>query len=78
VTSQHGAYALRAGLTRLYARMRMHTFTRPGNHTHAQACTHRPICNTYCNNGFVNAPQCYVIPTLPVLFVTESLRLTSK
>ena len=33
MTSQHGAHALRAGLTRLYARMRMHMLTR----THAQA-----------------------------------------
>jgi hypothetical protein len=39
VTSQYGAYALHAGLARLYARMRMHTPTRPGNaRTHARAC----------------------------------------
>jgi hypothetical protein len=52
MTSQYGAYALYAGLARLCARMRMHTFTRPGTHMnarmHAQACTHRPICNAYC------------------------------
>ena len=36
MTSQYGAYALRGGLARLYARMRMHTRT------------HRPISNTYC------------------------------
>ena len=35
-TSQHGAYALRAGLARLYARMRMHTPTRSGAHKHAR------------------------------------------
>ena len=34
------------------------------------------ICNTHllfhCNSGYVNAPQCYVIRTLPALcFVTE-------
>jgi hypothetical protein len=64
MTSQHGAYTLRSGLARLYARMRMRTSTRPGNRTHAQACTHRPVSNTYCSctaaNCFVNA--------LPVLF----------
>ena len=40
MTSQYGAYALRTGLERLYARMLMHTATRPGNHTHAQASKH--------------------------------------
>ena len=35
MTSQYGAYALRAGLARLHARMCMHTSTRPGNHMHA-------------------------------------------
>jgi hypothetical protein len=43
----------------------------PHTRTHAQACTHRPICNTYCfftaTIGIVNAPQCYVTRTLPVL-----------
>jgi hypothetical protein len=52
MTSQHGAYTLHAGLSKLYARMHMHTPTRWGTHvharTHAQACTHRPIYNTYC------------------------------
>jgi hypothetical protein len=50
--------------------------------TRLHPCTHAPlaphkharaeICNTYCfstgNNGLMNAPQCYVIRTLPVLF----------
>jgi hypothetical protein len=36
MTSQYGAYALRAGLARLYARMRMHTPTRLGTHMHAR------------------------------------------
>ena len=40
MTSQHGAYALRAGLARLYARMRMHTPTRPGTHMHARTRKH--------------------------------------
>jgi hypothetical protein len=46
MTSQYGAYVLHAGLARLYARMRMHTPSRPGAHmharTHAQVCTHGP------------------------------------
>jgi hypothetical protein len=37
--SQHGAYALRAGLARLYARMRLHTSTRPRNYMHASMHT---------------------------------------
>jgi hypothetical protein len=52
MTSQYGAYALRAGLARLYA----HAHTRPRvwvttcthARTHAHACTQGPICNTYC------------------------------
>ena len=40
ITSQYGAYALRAGLARLYARMRMHTPTRPGTHMHARTRKH--------------------------------------
>ena len=40
MTSQYGAYALHAGLARLYARMRMHTPTRPGTHMHARTRKH--------------------------------------
>ena len=36
MTSQYGAYALRAGLARLHARMRMHAPTCPGTHMHAR------------------------------------------
>jgi hypothetical protein len=36
MTSRYGAYALRAGLAKLCARMRMHTATRPGTHMHAR------------------------------------------
>jgi hypothetical protein len=36
MTSQYVAYALRAGLARLCARMRMHTASRPGTHVHAR------------------------------------------
>ena len=40
MASQYGAYALRAGLASLYARMRMHTPTRPGTHMHARTSKH--------------------------------------
>jgi hypothetical protein len=40
MTSQYGAYALRDGLTRLHARMRMHTPTRPGTHMHSRTRMH--------------------------------------
>jgi hypothetical protein len=40
MTSQYGAYAFRAGLTGLYARMRIHTPTRPGTHMHARTRKH--------------------------------------
>ena len=73
MTSQYGAYALRAGLARLYARMRMHMPTRPGTHMHAHTRKHTHtdqyvILLFNSNNGFVNAPKCYVIRALSVLF----------
>jgi hypothetical protein len=40
MTSQYGAYALRAGLARLYARMNMYSPTRPGTHMHARTRKH--------------------------------------
>jgi hypothetical protein len=48
MTSQNNAYALHAGLARLfvvctYAHAQAHAPVYP-----PQACTHRPICNTYC------------------------------
>ena len=46
MTSQYGAYALRAGLARLYALMRMHTPTYPHARTHTQT-----------NNTFSTAPM---------------------
>jgi Fe-S oxidoreductase len=48
MTSQRGAYALLAGLARLYAHGHAHALGYPHARTHAQTCTHRPICNTYC------------------------------
>ena len=72
MTSQYGAYALRAGLARLHARTHMHTPTLPGTHMHALASTHTETNMRYLllfddNSGHVNATQCYVIRTLPVL-----------
>jgi hypothetical protein len=46
VTLQHGAYALRAGLARLYTCMRKHK--RPGTNAHTHKRAHTKICNTYC------------------------------
>jgi hypothetical protein len=70
MTSQYGAYALRCGLARLYALMRMHTSTRPSTHKHARMRKHAHADQLlfHSNNGFVNAPQYYVLYTLPVLF----------
>ena len=51
MTSQHGAYALRARLASLHACMRMHMPTRPGTHMHARSArmhTQANKCNTYC------------------------------
>ena len=30
--------------------------------------THKTFLGIYCNHDYVNAPQCYVIRTLPFLF----------
>jgi hypothetical protein len=68
--TSHDAYALRAGLARLYARMRMHTPSRSGTHTHAHADQY-VILLFHSNNGFVNPPQCCVTRTLSVLFVAN-------
>ena len=62
MTSQYGAYALRAGLARLHARMRMHT--------HIQKYV--IIIAFPQHNGFLNAPRCYVIRTLSVLLALLS------
>jgi hypothetical protein len=40
MTSQYGAYALRAGLATLHALLRMHTPTRSGTHMHARRNKH--------------------------------------
>jgi hypothetical protein len=45
MTSQYGAYSLRAGLARLYARRSMHTPTRMGTHMHEFM---HLIFNIYC------------------------------
>ena len=46
ITSQYGTDALRAGLARLYARMRTHTPTIPGTSTQAGARTHKYVTLT--------------------------------
>ena len=69
MTLQYGAYALRAGFARVYARMRTHA--RTSMHTHANM---RYFLLLHCNNGCVNAPQCYVLHTLPVLLNIMSWR----
>jgi hypothetical protein len=43
MTSQYGAYALRAGLARLYACIRMHTPTRPVTYMQARMRTRTNI-----------------------------------
>ena len=40
MTSQYGAYALRAGLARLQARTHVYTPSRPGNQMQARARVH--------------------------------------
>jgi hypothetical protein len=47
MTSQYSAYALRAGLARLYARTRMYTPTRLGAHMHARMRKHAHT-DQYC------------------------------
>jgi hypothetical protein len=84
MTSQYGAYALRAGLARLYARMRMQTPTLPGTHMqprtrkHANTEQYVYLLLFHSNNGFVNAPQRYVICTLSVLYFKLVLRISSE
>jgi hypothetical protein len=47
----------------------------------AELQKHSTICNTYCffycNNGCTNAPQCYVIRTLPLLFTAVTITPTA-
>ena len=40
MSSQYGAYALHAGLAKLYVRMRMHKPTHPATHMHARTSQH--------------------------------------
>jgi hypothetical protein len=80
MTTQYGAYALRAGLARLHAHMRMHTPTRSVTHMHSRTRKHA-LTDQYVifivfhgMNGFVNAPYCYVIRTLPVLLYLDRFK----
>ena len=84
VTSQYGAYALRAELARLHTRMRLHTPTRPrpGTHTHARASMHtRARAHRYVTLTAFPHQQWFhksasvlrFIHTLPVLFFLSYL-----
>ena len=75
MTSQYGACASPAGQARLHARTQMHTSTRPGIRMHARMQA-RALTRTdkYIiliaftrQKLFANAPQCYIIRTLPHL-----------
>ena len=79
MTSQYGAYVLRAGLARLYARISMHTHTRPATQMHARTPKHAQtdqyvILLFHNNNDFVNAPHCCVTRTLPALFFLRDIK----
>jgi hypothetical protein len=51
------------------ARCMLHKTTRAQDHTQSNArASSRMHVPTHVNNILVNPPQCYVIPTLPVLF----------
>jgi hypothetical protein len=72
MTSQYGAYALRAGLARLYAGTRMHTPTHLGTHMHARTRKHvhtdeYGILLAFPQKQLFANAQCYVMHTLPVL-----------
>ena len=80
-----------AGLVRLHARKDTPVYPHPHTDTHActhnypRARTHAHT-HTHTekyvylllyqgNNGFVNAPHCYVIHTLPVLLLATEVRM---
>ena len=52
MTSHYGAYALPAGLARLYARMYMHTPMRPSTHMHVRTLNHAHIYQYIILTGF--------------------------
>jgi len=51
-------------------RMRFACWTAEATHTHTHTHTHSEyvIQLSHSNNGYANAPQCYVTHALPVLF----------
>jgi hypothetical protein len=73
MTSQYGAYALRAGLAILYAPTRMHTPTRPGTHMQAPTRKHAHTDEYVILNAFLQQQwfrECASLlrySTLPVL-----------
>ena len=50
MTSQYGAYALRAGLARLHELMRIHASWRTGTHMHAQTDKYIILITFHGNN----------------------------
>ena len=78
MTSQYGAYALRARLARLHERIRMHTPTRPGTHARTHTQTNKKCFFFLQQQWFAKAPQCYVIRALPVLFNLMAIFLILK
>ena len=59
MTSEYGACALHAGLIRVHARnAHAHPRIRVPTRTHAHACTHRPISNTYCFSTAMMIREC--------------------
>jgi hypothetical protein len=76
MTSQHGAYALRAGIASPYARMRIHKPKLSGTHMHARTRKHAHTGHYVIliafpqQQWYVNAPHCYRIRTLLVLWIT--------
>jgi len=52
-------------------RMRIKCLITKATHTHPHNMQY--LLLFHCNNGYKNAPQCYVIRTLPVLFYNTLL-----
>jgi hypothetical protein len=73
-TSQHGAYALHAGLARLHALIRVHTLTQPRTNMHAR--THRSISNIYCFSTAIMVSRTPLNVTLHVHCVLLIVKLT--
>ena len=73
-TSQHGAYALHAGLARLHALIRVHTLTRPCTNMHAR--THWSMSNIYCFSTAIMVSRTRPSVTLYVHCILFTVKLT--